>query len=324
MEVDKKLVFQRHFGVEESGLDSVEDVLLKLKKLAHQRAFGNREFGHDAEEDSKKPVSISTLQPIVAKELSPYLFEGDIFLSKKQAISILKEVSGMMSAKGSRGRRSFDADPKSKWSTRAPIKYRFHESLDFYAISNIIKAIRYWENVTCLEFENSPDVSEDEDYIEFFQGQGCYSMIGRNGGRQGISIGENCVKAGVIEHEIGHAIGMWHQQSRPDAQSYIKARPSHCVRAQQNQQRRSQRKASAWGLPRSAEQSRVQCPALNSHVLLQVQSDFILPSYVSDFLQRDKDIDTLGLPYDLGSAQVPLFERREDCSIHFLKETKRR
>lgn len=35
----------------------------------------------------------------------------------------------MMSAKGSRGRRSFDADPKSKWSTRAPIKYRFHESL---------------------------------------------------------------------------------------------------------------------------------------------------------------------------------------------------
>lgn len=145
-------------------------------------------------------------------------------------------------------------------------------------------------------------------------------MIGRNGGRQGISIGENCVKvrhpsivlavpsvrvrlqAGVIEHEIGHAIGMWHQQSRPDAQSYIKARPSHCVRAQQNQQRRSQRKASAWGLPRSAEQSRVQCPALNSHVLLQVQSDFILPSYVSDFLQRDKDIDTLGLPYDLGSV----------------------
>lgn len=59
MEVDKKLVFQRHFGVEESGLDSVEDVLLKLKKLAHQRAFGNREFGHDVTSFSSSTTTSS-------------------------------------------------------------------------------------------------------------------------------------------------------------------------------------------------------------------------------------------------------------------------
>ena len=78
---------------------------------------------------------------------------------------------------------------------------------DFFAISQIIAGIRFWENSTCLNFENAPDVPEDDDYIEFFQGLGCYSMIGRNGGRQGVSIGENCVKMGVIEHEIGHALG---------------------------------------------------------------------------------------------------------------------
>ncbi|EYB93046.1 hypothetical protein Y032_0187g1134 [Ancylostoma ceylanicum] len=252
-----KKELENHFGVEEGNLESVESVLLKLKKLAHQRVYGDREFGHDAAEDSKKPVAISVEQPTVAKAVSPYLFEGDIFLSKKQAISILKEASNIPvnSRTRGRGRRSFDSSPESKWPITAPIKYTFHESLDFFAISNIIKAIRYWENVTCLTFENTPGISDTEDHIEFFQGQGCYSMIGRNGGRQGVSIGENCVKEGVIEHEIGHALGMWHQQSRPDAQSYIK-----------------------------------------------VLSDFILPSYVSDFMQRDKDIDTLGIPYDLGSV----------------------
>ncbi|KHJ77824.1 hypothetical protein OESDEN_22556, partial [Oesophagostomum dentatum] len=145
---------QIHFDVGEDSLESVEDVLLKLKKLAHQRVYGDREFGHDAAEDSKKPVAISVEQPTVAKAVSPYLFEGqadpfhfyanlvlpcaevkvlkgDIFLSKKQAINILKEASNIpanTNNKG-RGRRSFDASPESKWPVTAPIKYRFHESL---------------------------------------------------------------------------------------------------------------------------------------------------------------------------------------------------
>ncbi|KJH49932.1 CUB domain protein [Dictyocaulus viviparus] len=221
------------------------------------------------------------------------MLQGDIFLSEKQAIRMLREMSfAENNMKNERGRRSFDSNPESKWPM--PIKYRFHESLDrelnmingiapklsrikpmigkhkrdqgyFYAISNIIKAIRNWENATCLIFENSPDVTDAEDHIEFFEGQGCYSMIGRNGGRQGISIGENCVRGGVIEHEIGHAIGLWHQQSRPDSDSYIKVR-------------------------------------LIWFFLFHVVTDFILPSYVSDFEKHEKEIDTLGLPYDLGSV----------------------
>uniref|UniRef100_A0A158PGB1 Zinc metalloproteinase n=1 Tax=Angiostrongylus costaricensis TaxID=334426 RepID=A0A158PGB1_ANGCS len=247
---------QKHFSVKESHLETVEEALLKLKRLAHRRLYGNREFGHDAAADSKKPVAISSLQPTVAKELSPYLFEGDILLTQQQAISILEQVS----ATDSRARRSFDANPESKWPITSPIKYRFHGSLDFYAVSNIIKAIRYWENVTCLTFENDPDITESEDFIEFFRGQGCYSMIGRNGGRQGVSIGENCVKEGVIEHEIGHSLGLWHEQSRPDIGfSYVSSSKFHVV------------------------------------------TDFILPSYASDFVQHEKDIITFDIPYDLGS-----------------------
>ena len=41
------------------------------------------------------------------------------------------------------------------------------------------------------------------------------------GGPQLVSMSEYCLSTGHAIHEIGHAIGLWHEHSRPDRDTYI-------------------------------------------------------------------------------------------------------
>ena len=46
---------------------------------------------------------------------------------------------------------------------------------------------------------------------------GCFAYVGMNGGRQVLNLQRpGCLRAGTIEHEMLHALGVWHEQSRPD------------------------------------------------------------------------------------------------------------
>ena len=88
------------------------------------------------------------------------------------------------------------------------------------------KAMKMWEDKTCLRFV--PAEQHHVDYVEFVKSdKSCSSSIGRQGGRQRINVVGWCETAGHVAHEVGHCIGFWHEQSRPDRDEYVTIMNSH-------------------------------------------------------------------------------------------------
>ncbi len=50
----------------------------------------------------------------------------------------------------------------------------------------------------------------------------CWSYIGRSSaGGQTLSIGNDCGRKGIVEHEFLHALGLYHEQTRYDRDDYV-------------------------------------------------------------------------------------------------------
>ncbi|EDV24066.1 uncharacterized protein TRIADDRAFT_26557, partial [Trichoplax adhaerens] len=87
-------------------------------------------------------------------------------------------------------------------------------------------AITKFQDNTCLTFQSR---NSEVDYLEFTSTLSCSSFVGRTGGAQPVSLSPSCVSAASAEHEIAHALGLFHMHSRHDRESYIQVNTANIL-----------------------------------------------------------------------------------------------
>lgn len=172
---------------------------------------------------------------------SLHLLEGDMILSYEQAV----EAYGVNQAEIWRKKDLVPAPDRTyraacprcgmwNWSKDyAQIPYTIDSSFKLFERKKIIANFRHLEKKTgVLRFYELKKVKGNSEYMKFTNlNQGCYADVGKQRRKHTTVnlMAALCMVDNTIQHEIMHALGFFHEMSRPDRDDYITLVPENYI-----------------------------------------------------------------------------------------------
>ncbi|XP_075692887.1 embryonic protein UVS.2-like [Rhinoderma darwinii] len=98
------------------------------------------------------------------------------------------------------------------------VPYTLSSDIKESSVSIIKTAMQEFETLSCVRF--LPRTTES-DFVQIIANSGCWSYLGKRGGGQPLSLPTECMGHGTVQHELNHALGFYHEQSRSDRDNYI-------------------------------------------------------------------------------------------------------
>ncbi|CAJ0581159.1 unnamed protein product, partial [Mesorhabditis spiculigera] len=108
---------------------------------------------------------------------------------------------------------------KDKWPM-GRVPYVISSSYTSAQKAVLARSFAAYQQKTCITFV--PKRSADKDYVVISKLDGCYADFARVGGRQQVSLADECVDYATVIHELMHVIGFIHEHQREDRDQYVK------------------------------------------------------------------------------------------------------
>ncbi|XP_019750587.1 low choriolytic enzyme-like [Hippocampus comes] len=180
-------------------------LLLQLGTFCYAGPGWDPAVDNDNSEDPDKSSMTETILKMNNGSTAP-LMEGDLMIQRtRTAIKCAVNAQSCLWPKSGNG--------------QVLIPYIIANQYSISERDTIEGALRGIEAGTCIRFIRR---GTQKAYLNFEPRFGCFSRLGRMGGRQLVSLQRfGCVQHGIVQHEVLHALGFYHEHTRSDRDEHI-------------------------------------------------------------------------------------------------------